>query len=162
MQFRPRHLRAFSERPPIVVTTKDQAFAFEKEVILICKYGDSSSCTVRAFVPVVCLECKTNFDKTMFTAASDTARSIKRGAPACYFAVVMEINDLAGDFSPQGSSVDQIYWLRHPDRGHARGSLKTRAPIDWQTVARLYADISAHLKKIWFDPEQGEKTGVLI
>lgn len=162
MQFRPRDLRAFLERPPIVITTKDQDFALGKEVLLACSYNDATPHAVRTFVPVVCLECKTNFDKTMYTAASDTARNIKRGAPACYYAVIMEINDLAGDFSPQGSSIDQIYWLRHPDRGHSRGSLVNRSPIDWMTVARLYDDIATHLNRTWFDPQQGEKTGVLI
>lgn len=73
MQFRPRDVRSFSSRPPIVVTTKDQDFAFGKEVLVTCSYDDTSSEAVRTCVPVVCLECKTNFDKTMYTAASDTA-----------------------------------------------------------------------------------------
>jgi len=162
MQFRPLDLNSFCKLPPIVVTTKDQDFAFGKEVLIACSYDQHACQTVRAFVPVVCLECKTNFDKTMYTSASDTARNIKRGAPACFYCVVMEVNDLALDFSPQGSFIDQIYWLRHPDRGHSRGSLTDRSPIDWRTVDRLYNDIAAHLKKTWFDPRQGEASGVLI
>lgn len=162
MKFRPRNLSDFLAAPPIAITTKDQDFAIGRSVAIVCGYDDKATRTMHAFVPLLCLECKTNFDKTMYTAASDTARCVKQGAPACFFAVVIETNDLARDFNLQGSSIDQIYWLRHPDRNHSSMTIENRSKIDANPVQILYDNVAAHLKKTWFDLEKGEKTGVLI
>ena len=67
-------------------------------------------------VPIVCIECKTYLDKTMYEGSVATANRIKLGNPYCTFIIVTETYDIKKDVDIETSRIDNIYVLRKQRR----------------------------------------------
>ena len=94
LSFRPRDFRSLSQRPEVVLKTKDQDFVIGAEV----HYQFSASPEFRAedttsgtmVLAVLAAECKVNLDKTMFQEAAGTAARLKQGCPIAKYFVLVE------------------------------------------------------------------------
>ena len=68
------------------------------------------------FIPIVCIECKTYLDKTMYEGSVATANRIKMGNPYCTFIIVTETYDIKKEVDIETSLIDNIYVLRKQRR----------------------------------------------
>lgn len=68
------------------------------------------------YIPIICIECKTYLDKTMYEGSVATANRIKMGNPYCTFIIVAETYDIKKDVDIETSRIDNIYVLRKQRR----------------------------------------------
>jgi hypothetical protein len=99
--------------PCLVANSKDIDFAIFIEIEIQSKIvGSKKWHTQRIFLPIVFIECKIRFDKTMFIGIDTDIRHIKENNPNCLSLVVTEGYFIGKDFDPRNSSINQIYVLK--------------------------------------------------
>ncbi len=93
----------------IKISEKDQDVSIYRSRKIILENGGRQERTVR--VPIVCIECKTYLDKTMYEGSVSTAMRLKQGNPQCLFFIVCETYAVADDVDLD-PAIDNIYILR--------------------------------------------------
>lgn len=94
------------------------------------------------FIPIVCIECKTYLDKTMYEGSVATANRIKLGNPYCTFIIVTETYDIKEDVDIETSRIDNIYVLRKQRRSEYK---KNPNPISADVICSLLDFIRSKL-----------------
>ena len=120
------------------VNIKDQDVSIYKQETLTTADGTEH----KIFIPLVCIECKTYLDKTMYEGSVATAAKIKNGNPHCLFLIVTETYEVASDVDISSSQIDNIYVLRKQRR---RGQAALN-PIQTDVVRSLLGCIEAYLE----------------
>ena len=100
------------------VNEKDQDVGIYTEETLTTKNG----VVHKIYVPMVCIECKTYLDKTMYEGTVATAAKVKNGNPHCLFFIVTETYEVFSAVEIALSQIDNIYILRK-QRRKSSGSL---------------------------------------
>ncbi len=113
---------AFKEGVEIKLNVKDQDVGIYKEEMLTSSTGGAH----RISIPIVCIECKTYLDKTMYEGSVATATKIKTGNPYCLFFLVTETYDVSKDVDIETTDIDNIYVLRKQRR---------KKPVPQQTLS---------------------------
>jgi hypothetical protein len=108
---------AFKEGADIKVNVKNQDIGIYKEQVLqVLDNEGSVKQIINISVPIVCIECKTYLDKTMYEGSVATADKIKSGNPHCLFFIVTETYDVSKDVEVETSNIDNIYVVRKQRR----------------------------------------------
>ena len=103
---------AFKKNVDIKFNFKDQDLGiYKKEVI---STSDGRQHTI--YIPIVCVECKTFLDKTMYEGIALTASKVKNGNPQCLFFIVTETYAVSSDVDIETSQIDDIFVLRQQRR----------------------------------------------
>lgn len=118
------------------VNVKDQDVGIYKEETLTTADGESHT----IYIPLVCIECKTYLDKTMYEGAVATATKIKTGNPYCLFFIVTETYDVKADVEI-ASQIDNIYILRK------RRRKASHQPIQSDVIQSLIDEIDVQFKQ---------------
>ena len=105
---------SFSKGVTIKLNLKDQDVSIYKEEKLTKEDGKE----ITLSIPIVCIECKTYLDKTMYEGSVATADKIKVGNPHCLFFLVTETYDVSSEVDIEISNIDNIYVLRKQRRSH--------------------------------------------
>ncbi|MDR2292931.1 MAG: Bpu10I family restriction endonuclease [Prevotellaceae bacterium] len=145
MFFSPLDFDDFKINSNIKINTKDQDFAIYKQVQI--EINDNMN-PVKAFVPIIAIECKTYLDKTMLEGAMATAEKIKNGNPYCRFCIVTETCQVDLRVDIKNTKIDQIYVLRKRNKNEQ---------INADVVNLIYEDTNKHLKNKWSDIEKNIK-----
>ena len=103
---------AFKSGVELKINAKNQDVGIYKKETLITNDGKEHP----IFIPIVCIECKTYLDKTMYEGSVATAIKIKNGNPRCLFFIVTETYDVSGDVDIDTTQIDNIYVLRQQRR----------------------------------------------
>ena len=109
------------------VNEKNQDVGIYKKEVLTTTDGLARTICV----PLVCIECKTYLDKTMYEGLVATAAKIKNGNPHCLFFIVAETYEVASDVDIAISQIDNIYVLRKQRRN------PEQKPIQFEVVQSM-------------------------
>ena len=113
MYFSHTGINSFKTGAKIEFNEKDQDVGIYKQEEVTTKSGQIREISI----PIVCIECKTYLDKTMYEGSVATASKIKTGNPHCLFFVVTETYDIASSaVDIEASDIDNIYILRKQRR----------------------------------------------
>lgn len=129
---------SFKDGVEIKLNVKDQDVGIYKDEVLTSSTGRQHEISI----PIVCIECKTYLDKTMYEGSVATATRIKTGNPYCLFFIVTETYDVSKDVDIETTDIDNIYVLRKQRR---RSSAPQRNPIYADVVEHLLVAIEARL-----------------
>ena len=122
----------------IKLNVKDQDVGIYKEEVLSINAGKEH----RVSIPIVCIECKTYLDKTMYEGSVATATKIKTGNPYCQFFLVTETYDVSKNVDIKTTDIDNIYVLRK----QRRRSNSPKNPIHVDVVKHLMDTIEARMR----------------
>ncbi len=97
--------------------TKDQDFVLGKRLYMMTSFDEdfAHSQTVESCLGYVCVECKTNLDKTMFQEAVATSRDLKNAVPSSLYFLVCEFLDMA-PISIISTQIDDVLIVRKSKR----------------------------------------------
>ena len=121
---------SFKKGVAIKTNVKDQDVCIYKCEKLTKENGEQ----IDVFIPIVCVECKTYLDKTMYEGSVATADKIKVGNPHCLYFLVTERYEVSGEVDIETSNIDNIYVIRK----QRRRSNPTNP---------IYSDVFEHLLK---------------
>jgi len=173
LSFRPHDFRSLSQKPEVVLKTKDQDFVIGAEV----HYKFSVSPEFRAeettegamVLAVLAAECKVNLDKTMFQEAAGTASRLKQGCPIAKYFVLVEYLDMQPE-DCRLTDIDNVFLLRHVKRlPFEKRNVPEEVerqhkefPIDAEVVWRFVQEIQVFVDAAWYDPDEALRRGSFI
>ena len=148
MYIAPTDIEDFIKTPQMGVNEKEQDYAIFRKIKISIEGAAQQQC---ANIPILAIENKTFLDKTMLDGAIATADKVKSGNPYALYLVVTETYDVNLDVAPVYSRIDQIYVLRKCKRDRNNHS---PAPIDSDTVIRMFEKVKQHLERPWSKIQQ--------
>ncbi|MGA3084536.1 MAG: Bpu10I family restriction endonuclease [Thermodesulfobacteriota bacterium] len=97
--------------------TKDQDFVLGKRLYMMTSFDKdfSQSEVIESHLGYVCVECKTNLDKTMFQEAVATSRDLKIAVPSSLYFLVCEFLDMT-PVSITSTQIDDVLVVRKAKR----------------------------------------------
>jgi hypothetical protein len=100
-----------------ILRTKDQDFILGKRLYMMTSFDREfrGAETLESHLGYVCVECKTNLDKTMFQEAVATSRDLKIAVPSSLYFLVCEFLDMT-PVSITSTHVDDVLILRKAKR----------------------------------------------
>ena len=123
---------AFKQGVVLKINVKDQDVGIYKKEAIRTEDGTIHD----IIIPMVCVECKTYLDKTMYEGSVATAIKIKNGNPRCLFYIVTETYDVSSSVDIDMTQIDNIYVLRKQRRRAGAGST---------SINKISADVVKHL-----------------
>lgn len=107
------------DKPQVVIKEKDQDFTIGKS--LFYKFSSDSNFNIdktiagKLFLAVLAVECKVNYDKTMFQECAGTAARLKQGCPISKYYALVEYLDMQPE-DTRLTSIDNVFLLRKVKR----------------------------------------------
>ena len=104
--------------PGAQVRTKDHDFTISKRLYLRASFDSEHASAVDKLevnLGYLCVECKTNLDKTMFQEACATAHDIKTAVPGAKYLLLCEWLDMT-PISTAGTDINEVLILRKAKR----------------------------------------------
>jgi hypothetical protein len=100
-----------------ILRTKDQDFILGKRLYMMTSFDREfrGAETLESHLGYVCVECKTNLDKTMFQEAVATSRDLKIAVPSSLYFLVCEFLDMT-PVSITSTHIDDVLILRKAKR----------------------------------------------
>ena len=132
--------------------TKDQDFVLGKRLYMMTSFDKdfAQSEVIESHLGYVCVECKTNLDKTMFQEAVATSRDLKIAVPSSLYFLVCEFLDMT-PMSITSTQIDDVLVVRKTKRmssnirqeyRSAEARKKHRqAYVEFLESAKYYADV---------------------
>lgn len=99
------------------IRSKDQDFILGKKLFIKTGFDRSfeNSTLIESHLGYVCIECKTNLDKTMFQEAVATSRDLKIAIPSSLYFLVCEFLDMT-PLSITSTQIDDVFISRKSKR----------------------------------------------
>lgn len=135
-----------------LLRTKDQDFILGRPLYIQTSFDRSftNSRQIESYLGYVCMECKTNLDKTMFQEAMATSRDLKLAVPNSLYFLVCEFLDMT-PVSVTSTMIDDVLIVRKSKRitANIRQGFKTAAARQSYRVqysgfldkSKYYADV---------------------
>jgi len=100
-----------------LVRVKDQDFAISRPLFLRSSHDAAfaESVSQQTHIGLICAECKTNLDKTMFQEAAATAHDVKTAVPGAKYFLLCEWLDMT-PVSTAATDIDEVLILRKSKR----------------------------------------------
>jgi SAM-dependent methyltransferase len=132
--------------------TKDQDFVLGKRLYMMTSFDKdfTQSEVIESHLGYVCVECKTNLDKTMFQEAVATSRDLKIAVPSSLYFLVCEFLDMT-PVSITSTQIDDVLVVRKAKRMSSNVRQEYRSPearrkhrqayVEFLESAKYYADV---------------------
>ena len=93
--------------------TKDQDFVLGKHLYVMTSFDKdfAKAEVIESHLGYVCVECKTNLDKTMFQEAVATSRDLKIAVPSSLYFLICEFLDMT-PVSITSTQIDDVLVVR--------------------------------------------------
>ena len=129
-----------------VVRSKDQDFILGKRLFVKTGFDRefNNSTTIESHLGYVCIECKTNLDKTMFQEAVATSRDLKIAVPGSLYFLACEFLDMT-PVSITSTQIDDVLILRKAKRMSSNVRQEYRTPADRRNHREEY-------ERFWMRP----------
>ncbi len=134
------------------IRTKNQDFVLGKRLFMMTSFDKNfaNAERIESHLGYVCVECKTNLDKTMFQEAVATSRDLKIAVPLSLYFLVCEFLDMT-PVSITSTHIDDVLIVRKSKRmsSNIRQEYKTTKDrkthrdeyINFLTASKYYADV---------------------
>ena len=137
LSFCPSSIQNLDDKPEIVIKDKDQDFTIGKSFYYKFSSDENFSAAKtidgRLFLAVLAVECKVNYDKTMFQECAGTAARLKQGCPISKYYALVEYLDMQPE-DVRLTSIDNVFLLRKTKR------LPYDKRNDYEEVRRQHAE----------------------
>jgi len=132
--------------------TKNQDFVLGKRLYMMTSFDKdfTQSEVIESHLGYVCVECKTNLDKTMFQEAVATSRDLKIAVPSSLYFLVCEFLDMT-PVSITSTQIDDVMVVRKAKRmsSNVRQEYRSaearrkhrKAYVEFLESAKYYADV---------------------
>jgi hypothetical protein len=173
LSFRPSGISKLDDKPDVVLKLKDQDFTIGKTIYYKfsadSRFDKSKTEEGSLFLAVLAVECKVNYDKTMFQECAGTASRLKQGCPISKYYTLVEYLDM----NPEDcrlTDIDNVFLLRHAKRlpFEKRSIYKEvreqhkNFPIDGEVVYQFVQEIQNFIDAAWYDPDEALKRGSFV
>ncbi len=173
LSFRPAGISKLDDKPDVVLKLKDQDFTIGKTIYYKfsadSKFDKAKTEEGSLFLAVLAVECKVNYDKTMFQECAGTASRLKQGCPISKYYTLIEYLDM----NPEDcrlTDIDNVFLLRHAKRlpFEKRSIFKEVReqhkdfPIDGEVVYKFVQEIQHFIDAAWYDPDEALKRGSFV
>ncbi len=124
-----------------ILRTKDQDFTLGKRLYIMTSFHKDfhDAEQVESYLGYVCVECKTNLDKTMFQEAVATSRDLKIAVPSSLYFLVCEFLDMA-PVSITPTHIDDVLIVRKAKRMSANVRQEYRNVQERQAHRKEYVE----------------------
>ena len=161
------------DKPQVVIKEKDQDFTIGKS--LFYKFSSDSNFNIdktiagKLFLAVLAVECKVNYDKTMFQECAGTAARLKQGCPISKYYALVEYLDMQPE-DTRLTSIDNVFLLRKVKRlPYEKRNVyeEVRAqhqdhPIDANVVLRFVSEMQNFIDATWYNPDEALLRGSFV
>lgn len=173
LSFRPASISHLNEKPDVVLKRKDQDFVIGKTVYYKFSANsnfDTSKTEERTLcLAVLAVECKVNYDKTMFQECAGTASRLKQGCPVSKYYALVEYLDMEPE-DCRLTDIDNVFLLRHAKRlpFEKRNNYEEveaqhkNFPVDGEIVYKFVEQIQNFIDATWYDPDEALKRGSFV
>jgi len=172
LAFCPSNIRDLA-KPRIEIKEKDQDFTIGKSIFY--KFSSDADFTSehtidgRLFLAVLAVECKVNYDKTMFQECAGTAARLKQGCPVSRYYTLVEYLDMQPE-DTRLTSIDNVYLLRKAKRlPYEKRSIYEEIkaqhrenPISEDVMLNFVAEMQNFIDATWYDPEKALTRGSFV
>lgn len=172
LAFCPTSIQALN-KPQVVIKEKDQDFAIGKSYYYQFSSDETfpNDLTVKGkmFLAVLAIECKVNYDKTMFQECAGTAFRLKQGCPISKYYAVVEYLDMTPE-DTRLTSIDNVFILRKAKRlpYEKRNNLEEvrrqhqNYPISAEVVLKIVDAMQKFIDATWYDPDEALERGSFV
>lgn len=172
LAFCPSSIRDLS-KPRIEIKEKDQDFTIGKSVFYKfssdANFKNEQTIDGRLFLAVLAVECKVNYDKTMFQECAGTAARLKQGCPVSRYYTLVEYLDMQPE-DTRLTSIDNVFLLRKAKRlPYEKRSIYEEIkaqhrdyPIAEDVMLNFVAEIQDFVDATWYDPEKALLRGSFV
>lgn len=124
-----------------LLRTKDQDFILGRKLYLMTSFDPEfkKAEIIESHLGYVCVECKTNLDKTMFQEAVATSRDLKIAVPSSLYFLVCEFLDMT-PVSITSTLIDDVLIVRKAKRMPSNVRQEYRSVDERQKHRQEYAD----------------------
>lgn len=137
-------LSSFKDGIEIKLNVKDQDVGIYKKETFKTSIGGEQVISI----PIVCIECKTYLDKTMYEGCVSTATKIKTGNPNCLYFIVTETYDVSKDVDIETTSIDNIYVLRKQRRKIGQKSNKIYKSVIQHLLNSIKTNLNSSTRSV--------------
>lgn len=172
LSFTPKDIKDL-KIPRVTIKDKDQDFALGRSVYYqfsTDKDFDSTK-TVKGetFLSVLAVECKVNFDKSMFQECCGTAGRLKQGCPMSKYFTMVEYLDMTPE-DTRLTSVDNVFLIRKAHRlpPNKRDKLEEIRkihqdfPICFDSIKKYLDAVQEFIDSTWYDPDGALERGSFV
>lgn len=160
-------------KPQIVIKEKNQDFTIGKS--LYYKFSSDESFTNdttidgKLFLAVLAIECKVNYDKTMFQECAGTAARLKQGCPISKYYALVEYLDMQPE-DTRLTNIDNVFLLRKEKRlPYEKRSIyeEVRAqhrdnPICEDVIFKIVYEMQNFIDATWYNPDEALIRGSFV
>jgi len=173
LSFCPSSIQKLDDMPEIVIKDKDQDFTIGKSVYYKFSSDENFSAAKtidgRLFLAVLAVECKVNYDKTMFQECAGTAARLKQGCPISKYYALVEYLDMQPE-DVRLTSIDNVFLLRKTKRlPYEKRSIYEEVrrqhaenPISFDVMKNFVKEMQNFINATWYDPEAALSRGSFV
>ena len=173
LSFCPSSIQNLDDKPEIVIKDKDQDFTIGKSVYYKFSSDENFSAAKtidgRLFLAVLAVECKVNYDKTMFQECAGTAARLKQGCPISKYYALVEYLDMQPE-DVRLTSIDNVFLLRKAKRlPYEKRSVYEEVrsqhaenPISFDVMKNFVKEMQNFIDATWYDPDAALSRGSFV
>ena len=159
--------------PEIVIKEKDQDFTIGKSIYYKFSSDENFSAAKtingRLFLAVMAVECKVNYDKTMFQECAGTAARLKQGCPISKYYTLVEYLDMQPE-DTRLTNIDNVFLLRKAKRlPYEKRSVFEEVqaqhrdyPISFDVMKNFVEEIQKFIDATWYNPSEALNRGSFV
>ena len=157
----------------IVIEEKDQDFTIGKTIYYKFSsdkdFCDAKTIDGRLFLAVLAVECKVNYDKTMFQECAGTAARLKQGCPISKYYALVEYLDMQPE-DTRLTSIDNVFLLRKAKRlPYEKRSIYEEVkrqheeyPISFDVMKNFVKEMQSFIDATWYNPDEALIRGSFV
>ena len=161
------------EMPEMVIKEKDQDFVIGKSIYYKFssdqKFSSQKTRQGKLFLAVFAVECKVNYDKTMFQECAGTAERLKQGCPISKYYALAEYLDMMPE-DTRLTSIDNVYLLRKArrlpfEKRNVYEEVKAQHrdyPISIDVMTKFVNELQDFINATWYDSNAALERGSFI
>ncbi len=173
LSFCPSSIQNLDDKPEIVIKDKDQDFTIGKSFYYKFSSDENFSAAKtidgRLFLAVLAVECKVNYDKTMFQECAGTAARLKQGCPISKYYALVEYLDMQPE-DVRLTSIDNVFLLRktkrlpYDKRNDYEEVRRQHAenPISFDVMKNFVKELQIFIDATWYNPEAALSRGSFV
>ena len=159
--------------PEIVIKEKDQDFTIGKSIYYKFSsdkdFNAAKTIDGKLFLAVLAVECKVNYDKTMFQECAGTAARLKQGCPISKYYALVEYLDMQPE-DTRLTNIDNVFLLRKAKRlPYEKRSIYEEVkrqheenPISFDVMKKFVNEMQNFINATWYDPDEALNRGSFV
>lgn len=172
LSFCPTNIQSL-DFPEVIIKEKDQDFTIGKSIYYKFSsdkdFESTKTIEGKLFLAVLAVECKVNYDKTMFQECAGTASRLKQGCPISKYYALVEYLDMQPE-DTRLTNIDNVFLLRKVKRlpyekRNDYNEIKQQhrdSPISLDVMRMFVKEIQQFIDATWYNPDEALIRGSFV